>query len=125
MDHLTEPEVGILGPNVKWDRKYVVHGAYNLAIGPGKLNTGLMWAKHGPATESLLTATYQQKKILLGFGYRVGTDALALVGYRGKTVSCTYSYDYTLNQLGQSNTLGSHEVSLSVVLDLKKNKEGD
>lgn len=125
MDHLTEPEVGVLGPNVKWDKKYVVHGAYNFAIGPGKLNTGLMWAKHGLARETLLTTTYQFGKFLIGIGYRVETDALALIGYKGKTVSCTYSYDYTLSQLGQSNTLGSHEVSLGILLDLKKSKEGD
>ena len=121
------------------NRKYVVHGGYNISL------SHLINATLGPDREFTLTPTFLYKKqgkfsqldlgvyatytpLTMGLSYRgiplkkvfssfPNQDALAaLVGFRFDNFSIGYSYDLTISGLGASSG-GSHEFSISYQLD--------
>jgi type IX secretion system PorP/SprF family membrane protein len=147
-NHLASPKFKFLGDSasVKFgtiehsiDRKYMVHGGYNISLNQAFGNSNqtdreftltptFLYKKQGEFSQLDLGAYVTYTPLTLGLQYRgiplkkvfsnfPNQDAIAaLVGFRYDNFSIGYSYDLTISGLGPQSG-GSHEISLSYQLD--------
>ncbi|HEY8402229.1 MAG TPA: type IX secretion system membrane protein PorP/SprF, partial [Cytophagaceae bacterium] len=129
--------------------KYSLHGGYKFVLeqGPYKKSYGkskeksitpaFMYKMQDKFDQLDLGLYFHYEPLVIGFWYRGlpvkrykpgygNYDAVAvLLGFKQEKFSFGYSYDLTISRLGPTNTAGSHEISLSYVInyygnDLKK-----
>ncbi len=122
LDHITEPEYGIIGPHSTLTRKNIFQTGYIFYARDKKMiiSPSLFVIQQGSFIMSQLSISARYKGIIGGFAYRTQDAYIALVGLHRDKFSLVYSYDITTSKLGLSTPKGSHEVSLNIQLKWKK-----
>lgn len=104
-----------------------VHTGLNIPIGPMNdpekvmLTPALMYRKQRNFTQLDLGMYLTYEPLVIGVWYRTQDAVAGLVGFRQGQLSVGYSYDYTISNLTNRNSGGSHELSL--IYELEKNKK--
>jgi type IX secretion system PorP/SprF family membrane protein len=130
--HLNQPRQAFYTTQSRLPIEYSVHGGYNFYIKKGLRSKEEDWFKITPNflykwqtkfDQVDIGAYFVKVPVTFGLSYRGiffkddfnirNSDALIfLLGLQHNSFSFTYSYDYTTSALYQSNSHGSHEISL-------------
>ncbi len=127
--HLTQPNESFIDSySSKLPLKITGHLSYVADISESvKISPSIIYQQQQDFQQFLPTLIFYVHGIKAGFGTRFNTnntDALIfLVGYRGKWYSTGYSYDYTVSNLKNSNTGGSHELNFIARFNCKNKAE--
>ncbi len=139
--HLTEPTQSLLGQprsatNVL-PRRYTFVGGFNIPIGPPNdpesvsVSPALIFMNQRNFNQLSIGTYFNLDPIVFGVWWRsnynnyngdfASSDMIAgLIGFREGIFSIGYSYDYTISQLTNGISGGSHE--LAVVIEFERNK---
>ncbi len=132
VNHITEPEerfynVGTpLGVDARLPRKFTVTGGIRIPIGSSRGRRGremsvtpaFLYKMQGDFTQIDGGLYVNLDPMVFGFWYRHQDALIGLIGLKTGPFSFGYSYDYTISQLTQSASGGSHEIA--VVLELEQ-----
>lgn len=127
--HLTQPNESFFDSySAKLPLKITAHFSYVADVAEKvKISPSLIYQQQQDFQQFLPTIIFYVHGIKAGFGTRFNTnntDALIfLVGYKGKWFSTGYSYDYTVSNLKNSNTGGSHELNFIARFNCKNKAE--
>lgn len=103
---------------------FYLHGGYKFEINPKfdlNVSTLIKQVSGAPLQSDLNVLAEYMKRFGLGFSYRTSNEIAAIAQFRiNDMFKLGYSYDYTLNSLGNYSS-GSHEIMF--VFDIKSNAE--
>ena len=140
VNHLTEPNDALSGAGyTRLLRKQTYHGGFTFEFlddikdkKPYYLSPNIIYERQGKFTTTNIGFYALRRPMLAGIFYRKKTyptfkdqDSFILfVGFSQNTNKTTifrvgYSYDFTINRLA-SNTMGSHEISISIEFKNKR-----
>lgn len=132
--HLTNPEEtfnsDVSKVTGRLPRRYNVSGGIRIPLGdfrhPEKLNItpAFLFMQQGRASQVNVGAYLNAAPMTFGFWYRHGDAVVAMIGIEKKPFRVGYSYDYTVGELGQSNTGGSHELTMVFQIEQAKKRRG-
>ncbi len=130
VDHLAEPEQRFYndlplnpGINAALPRKYTFTGGLRLPIGPyndpeeASITPVALVKVQGQFTQVDLGLYINYAPMVFGVWYRNQDALIALIGVRQGNFSFGYSFDYTVSELTQSISGGSHEISVVLEFD--------
>lgn len=134
VNHLTEPvqrfyNTGTALPpeiDARLPRKYTVSGGLRLPMGPYNdpekvvITPTFLFKQQGQFNQIDAGLYIDVEPMTFGFWYRNQDAVIGLIGVRQGPLSFAYSYDYTISTLGQINSGGSHE--LSVTLEFEQDR---
>ena len=120
--HLTQPDEGFIGPS-KLPLKITAHAGAYIPIGSKEeeisISPNILFRKQQNFQELNLGIYINKGPITGGLWYR-NNDAFALLmGFRKGLFKFGYSYDVTVSKLLNSNSAGSHEISMAIQIKCK------
>ena len=127
--HLTQPmqrfsnETGF-----KLPMRINASGGIRIPLGdfrhPEKLNItpAFLFMQQGRFSQLNVGAYLNAAPMTFGFWYRHQDAVIAMIGIEKKPFRIGYSFDYTINELSQRRTAGSHELTL--VFEMEQYKRG-
>ncbi len=120
--HLTEPDEGLLGGPSKLPLKLTVHAGANLSFGKKNiiLSPNILIMRQQDFQMFLAGVNLKYKWAVMGINYRNQDAFIINAGYENRFLKITYSYDYTVSQLSNKTTGGSHEIQLSWFLHYQR-----
>lgn len=116
--HFTEPNESLITGNSPLPMKFGAQAAYDVKIKPMRLViTPYLWHyTQANFQQSMAGLNYKfigkHSNYIFGGSYRLKDAVNFMLGFEHGMARIFYSYDITVNGLGQSNTGGSHEISL-------------
>lgn len=132
VNHLTEPlqrfyDPGInpLNPdiNANLPRKYTITGGIRLPVGPyndpdrASLTPAFLVKMQGQFSQIDAGLYLNYDPMVFGLWYRNQDALIGLIGVRKDNFSFGYSFDYTISELTQSISGGSHEISIVIEME--------
>lgn len=138
VNHLTEPiqrfyNDGLpLPPDIsaRLPRKYTVTGGLRLPVGPYTdpdkvvITPTFLYKMQGQFNQIDAGLYIDVKPMTFGVWYRNQDAVIGLIGVRQGPLSFAYSYDYTISTLGQINSGGSHELSVTLEFEQDRKRRG-
>ena len=125
MNHITQPEEGLLG-NSKLPRKVTAHAGAIIPLGDKSSETSIspnVLYQQQQDFQQLNLGLYATKgAFVLGLWYRNEDSAILLLGFQHHQFKIGYSYDVTTSKLSNA-TYGSHEFSFSRQFECKPPKK--
>lgn len=139
--HLNKPNESLIEPNESiLPIKYSVHGGYKFLLQDDdekSISAAFNYRGQQKFDQLDIGAYYTQKALNIGLWYRgipllksyqpgySNHDAIAIIfGVKTDVMSFGYSYDFTISRLSNSDSHGSHEISLSYQFCSLKNQKG-
>ncbi len=134
--HITEPVEQFytgqsLNPNInaKLPRKITITGGLNIPISEGRrgsrevsITPAFLVKMQGEFTQVDGGLYVNAEPMVFGFWYRHQDALIGLIGVKTGPFSFGYSYDYTISDLSQAISGGSHEVAVVMEFETYKRK---
>lgn len=138
VNHLTEPIQRFYGEGValpadidaRLPRKYTVTGGLKIPMGPFNdpdrvvLTPTFLYKQQGQFSQIDAGLYVDVEPMTFGFWYRNQDAMIGLIGLRKDNFAFAYSYDYTISTLGQINTGGTHELSITLNFEQSRRTRG-
>lgn len=124
--HLTQPDIGIYGPSAL-PMRTSVNAGYNFSFVAQKLviSPTLLLLKQSTFQMALPGLSVKYKCALLGASYRNKDAFIITTQYQNHFLKIGYSYDYTISQLTNKVSGGSHEIQLSWFIHYQMKMDGE
>lgn len=137
-NHLNAPVESFYGLGEALPIKYSLHGGYKFSMEDEKSISAVFNYRGQNKFDQLDLGAYFTKNFMnVGLWYRglpfikryapgySNNDALVIIlGYNNQIFSIGYSYDITISRLSNSNSQGSHEISISHQFCSLRNQKG-
>jgi len=131
--HLTTPiEAVTVGSENELSMRYTVHGGMqinprnprgkNQDTNPNdvRLSPNIIYMRQGEATEINLGMYVRKGAFVGGLWYRSQDAFIMLTGFHLEHMKIGYSYDFSVSELSNSGSGGSHEVTLQYLIPCKE-----
>lgn len=117
--HINRPNISVINQEERLSIRYSAHAGYNLHFFKSENNNGKLvvspnaiFMTQNGFEQLMLGSYFKFMNFTLGAWTRIDDVVIGILGYQFKNFSISYSYDYTISNLGNDVSGGSHEVSL-------------
>ncbi len=121
VNHFTQPDESFVTGSSPLPIKYTFNAGYMIPIGSFMLSPTILYEKQQDFSQEMINCYISKGHFTLGIGSRIMDAMIFTLGYQNTWMRVGYSYDLTTSALG-TQTGGSHEASLALVLPYKSTK---
>jgi type IX secretion system PorP/SprF family membrane protein len=127
--HLTQPDIGFFG-TTHLPMRFAFNASGVIGHLPGDFENKfsvipqIALVAQGNSTMIIGGISTMYKNYTFGIAYRDGDAAIAMIGFQNNLFRVSYSYDYTISDLGNANTGGSHEIAVQFFLFKGRRPDG-
>lgn len=124
--HLTQPNESLVVGDSRLPIKFTAHAGANIPLGNQRYSTNdatispnIMFRHQGTFMQLNMGLYFSKGPLVAGVWYRNNDAFITLIGFESGIFRFGYSYDLTVSRLNNTNTAGSHEVSLGLQFNCK------